>query len=362
MTAALVLHRGVIRGTTARIELSLDGAGDQAQLIAVAHGTDGAVELPISAAPGRDASSEDRLTTAVALDALPVPLRSLTLVLRDHGGDVEAIAEPDFELSALLPKTDGEFAKAFTWEGQRIRDRETLRFAAAQVVRHADFRASRIAAAASIVAYRSLDLGDEEWLQESLRFIDAAIGRIDELEDTGSVAKPSTVRTDRTHLSISLCTIRWHLALHLGQFDEVMRSLEQGYAFLEPVEEAWSVGYNGSKIVLLYGFMLWKTGDVEQARRVWDFAFVLYQRVAASASNENPTLFNDHRTSHRVAFLAMIGIRNMLGDPAPKNAVIDAKTVGDEVYRVKDRAALGRLRDRMDEMVVWAESRARRSS
>jgi hypothetical protein len=159
------------------------------------------------------------------------------------------------------------------------------------------------------------------------------------------------VRTDRDHMAVSLATIRWHLSLSLGDFAGVLASLDGGYLALRSGANTWSIGYNGSKLLLLYGFLLWKAGDHAKAAEVFDEAFFLFKRVAEAPSNDNATLFNDHRVSHRIAFLGMIAKLNMAEKPTPRGTVLDMKTVGEEVFRVRNARALKHLREKLAAMV-----------
>jgi tetratricopeptide (TPR) repeat protein len=343
----VIVRDGVVRGQSVRIELDGPAAGERLVLRGVGDESVSEVEVEPTTRPS-GADGEEQHLLEVPLLRLPAPLRRVEVI---QGATPIPLPDP-FALGRLLPKDEKEFVATFTWEGQRINDPETQRFAAAQVVRHSGFGASRVAAAAAIVAYRSLDLGSRPMCEEALEFIDQAIARLPEFGDAPAGPHAAAhVRTDRGHMSVSLCTIRWHLCLDLGLFDEVMVSLQRCLEFLEPIEDAWSVGYNGSKALLLYGFMLWKQGDLVRAAEVFDFAFLLYKRVAASATNDNPTLFNDHRVPHRVAFLGMVAKRNMTGDKTPRDMVVDATLVAAETFRVRDRRAIARLRERLEEMV-----------
>ncbi len=337
---------GVIRGDRVVLEFAAHVPADD-QLLLRAVGPSDIRETAVETVGGPDG----RRRADVGLEQLPSPLRAIKLFRRGEAGEASLSTGRDYHLLRLLPLDEGEYVSTFTWESQRIKDPETLRFAAQQVVRHSNFPASRIAAAASIVAYRSIDFDDKDGCHLSLRFIDDAIGRIDELEDTADATEPANVRTDRTHLAVSLYTVRWHLCLYLGDFDEVMRSLEAGYEIVLPVTDAWSIGYNGSKLTLLYGFMLWKSGHIDRAIEVFDFAFILFQRVAASAHNDNSTLFNDHRAAHRAAFVSMLAKEAIRGIGDTRAAALQVEAIGEEVFRVRERDARTLLHRRLTEMV-----------
>lgn len=346
------LLSGVIRGGLARIEMMGRVPAEGDRTVARLSTQAGPVEIaaPFLATSQDEGQSVYRLE--VPLEERHMPIAAIEIVLRSAAGE-EEVAAPGagYELLRLFPKTERDFAANFTWESQRIQDAETLRFAAVQVVRYSAFGASHVAAAAAIIAYRSLDTMDPDQCREALTFVDASIERMPELGTTRHV------RTDRGHMTVSLHTIRWHLCLALDQFDEVMVSLDAGYQALMPIEDAWSVGYNGSKLLLLYGFLLWQQGNLEKATEVFDFAFHLFKRVAASSTNDNATLFNDHRVSHRIAFLGMVGKLQMSKKPTPGATVVDLKTVSDEVFRVRNRRALARMREKLEAMVLQLSTR-----
>ena len=338
------LHHGVIRGKQARIEFTGPISAEVQFVVARVASPSGDAEVVLPLPAAEVVEGQAKFILELPLSRCPMPISRIDILLRSPGGDEELKAGEGYALDRLFPASEREFAANFTWEGQRIRDPETLRFAAAQVVQHSGFGASHVGAAAAIVAYRSLDSGDIDHCREALAFVDASIARLPELGSTRHV------RTDRDHMTISLYVIRWHLCLSLGRPDEVMASLEAGYQALRPIEDAWSVGYNGSKLLLLYGFLLWQQGRLDKAGEVFDFAFHLFKRVSANSSNDNATLFNDHRVSHRIAFLGMVAKLQMAKKPTPGGTLVDQKTVADETFRVRDRRALARLREQLDAM------------
>lgn len=349
----LAFH-GAIRGAAISIEIAGPPLMPEQTLVLVDRKPGGACEAPARIRRIERIEPDGPVQAChyfveTALEELAPPLHGIALVVRSPTGEIPVEHGQGYALASLFPTSEHDFASRFTWERQRIADAETLVFACRQVISHSDFSAPRKIAAASIIAYRALEQSDLAQCAVAVDLVDDAIARLPEL-------RPSRhIRNDRAHLAVSLNIIRWHLCLMLGRFDAVATTLEAGFALLPPIENAASISYNGAKTLLFWGLVLWRRGDHERALEVFDFSLTLYRRAALHATTDNPTMFNDQRLAHRVAYLSAYAKRAIKGESSARDLEITPKLVGEEILRVRNGRAQTRLKARLDEMFAALE-------
>lgn len=340
--------RGEVRGQHVEIGLIGDRAPYDLALVVMAtgngEGKEWLFDLGGLVNPTAEGGTES-YTIRIALSDLPRPVFSLQAGFRKDGQTEPAQPDgKDWHLGFLAPRDDREFTDRYTWEGQRIRDGETLRFSLHQTLEHISLSAGYFVSAAVMFAYRAVEADATEQVRTAIHFLKAAIPLTTGLESTRHV------RTDRDHLLVSTNTALWHASLFLEEYDNIYEALVNIHQAVRNVSDPWSIGYNGAKGLLLYSFLLLTGGHFARAQEVNDDIFALFQRAAASSRNDNPTLFNDFRVVHRAAFLGMVANRAMKGLSTPNDMALTSDLVSAEVFRIRSRKIVNKLTKNLKNM------------
>lgn len=309
--------------------------------------------------PGRTVAKIDKIwPTAFAFDDPKQP-RTGRIVLEEAAGldtyIAVKISAPDaavdygegWSLKRLYPDTPEDFEKAWFKDRNRLKDRETLYFAARQINRDYQLDEAHRCVTAVIEGYSAIELGDPAACAAATAVVQAQLVRAADLPPT------RLVRTDGPHQVGSLHCVLWHLLLHQGRDADFVEALDAYVDHLRTRESALGrTLLNSAMVILLRSYVHGVAGEVEQARTMADFCLRHY---AASLSRIEPKSLwlREVRHPHNAVVLALENVERLEAGKPPYTPAEIMRMVN----RVEGEGAKAVLIDRFERFCAAQQGR-----
>lgn len=231
-------------------------------------------------------------------------------------------------MGITFPLDDNEFEKAFSRRASRWQDARSIYLVARQICRHFPGSPAFRCAAGVVLCYKAAEIGDARMADEALAI---ARGLLPVADGCPRHWHP---RRNGEQLAVSLLMAMWHV--HLGMNDAVaLRAALDGLVARHGTITHYLTPSNAMcRSFLLYGLLLLRTGETDQARSLFRLTIKAYQRGVADIDNVRRISFiKDLEASHRAAILAAEAMRSKFGA-----AGIDGDAVLQECLRVSGSA------------------------
>jgi hypothetical protein len=252
---------------------------------------------------------------------------------------VELVAERRVSdmLACVFPATDQEFERIFIGRNLRWDDARSNYFVARQLCLHFPGSAHFRCAAAPVLCYKAAETDDPADTAEALEIAHAL------LPVAESCRRNWHPRKNGEHLYFALLTAIWHLHIARRDVGALLATLETIEAGMGRVTNYLTPSFNLCKSLLLYGYVLYRRGNLEKSGAMFRLVVETFKRGAADVDIRRVTLLVELAASHRAAVLAAAALRN-LGGEGP--ADIDGDAILAECLRVGGKA-VARLTTRL---------------
>lgn len=298
--------------------------------------------------------STDHLTTPVQLRAYTLAGQRLPVPLTDDGGSwsfsLSQLSLPITHLvledsagselvrvDELMPRSDEEYEVGFRSAKRRPDSAYINFFIARQMVLHFPGTPSYRIAAAVVVLYKAVEIGDPEYLD----WAEEALQIAEQLMPLAPVAR--STRKNREHLRVSLWCAEWHLRLLQGDFPGFLdRMLKiKNYMETDSLKSYFNVAYpaNASLLLLcLYFSAIKKRG---QAQEVSGLTFELFKKSVRDADT-TMAHFKELGKIHEATYeCLMLSKRNK---PVSKTKIIEVLQRWARIDHVEHKASFQKIR------------------
>ncbi|WP_159997288.1 hypothetical protein [Roseomonas sp. 18066] len=288
-------------------------------------------------------AGDGSLHLALPIEQVPQAFTKLSVLVPSGEKYRKIPSEPgSFFLKNLYAETAEEFASHFYRNRHRVKDKETLAFAAEQILRHYTLDPAHRAVCLVIFCYRAIDFASRPMAERALRYAETIEAELPKLPVDGNV------RSDRHHLTMSVNLALWHLHLFMEDGTALLRRLQSGYKYMTSVEEPWAVmAFNSCRTCLLLGYFLERMGDPGKARGLFRKNLDFYKKAMQRAERFS-THFLEMVQAHHAVYLSLLSVEKIRDGEGQ----IDLDTLFDAVSRTKDgevgdsmKQKLGRLLD-----------------
>jgi hypothetical protein len=165
---------------------------------------------------------------------------------------VEVERSPEYELDSLFFETDAEFERSQVGKRRRARprDKETDCFFSRQMAEAFSGSVEARLLMAISFCYRAVELGSNVEMAHAVELLDCYRDDLNLLSDS------TRFRRDRTHLSISMLTAKWHAELALGRYEQFRFTLEEILKMLPLVVASpavFAICYNAVRSLSILG-------------------------------------------------------------------------------------------------------------
>ncbi|MHA6768416.1 hypothetical protein [Sphingobium ummariense] len=216
-------------------------------------------------------------------------------------------------LGNIFPLNDEIFERTFIRSVQRYGGQENQYFTAKQISMFFAGKRAYRASAAVVMAYKSVEMNDEELQMEAWNEIEEHIARIEECEISWHP------RLNREHLLVSLLCAKWHIALSLGREEDFRDLLHMSAKLINGLSNYFTLAYNLSISLLMQGLVMRRDGNDEAVAQIQRASFELFQAAVRDAQATR-TLFKELEVSHTNAIFLM----DVLATPEPTDVNYDA--------------------------------------
>lgn len=228
-------------------------------------------------------------------------------------------------LGCIFPVTDAEFRRVFVGRGLRWSDPRSNHVVARQLSLHFPGSAHYRCAAAPVLCYKAVELDDPQDAADALEIASALV------PVAATCRRNWHPRKNGEHLVVSLLTAIWHVHIARGDIAALVDTLEQMRAGMDRISNYLSPSFNLCKSLLLYGYVLFRQGDRQRSKAMFQLVVEMFKRGVADIDVRRVTLLNELGASHQAAVLAAKSLHALNADDAP---TLDDDAILAEALRV----------------------------
>lgn len=347
---------GRVRGGDVQVEIS-GPIGELPSLILRFETEKGRFDLPVNlAAPPaalrvaieNDADGKaSKLSLALPAAQLAQPFTKLSVLVPEVGKYRKLPVEPgSFFLKSLYAESAEEFASHFYRNRHRVKDKETLAFAAEQILRHYRLDPAHRAVCLVIFCYRAIDFASRPMAERALGYAAEIEAELPKLPVDGNV------RSDRHHLTMSVNLALWHLHIFMEDGAALLGRLRAGYQYMVSVEQPWAVmAFNSCRTCLLLGYFVERMGDPAKARGLFRRNLEFYKKAMQTAERFS-THFLEMAQAHHAVYLSLLSVEKI----RDREGQIDLDTLFDAISRTKEGEAGASMKQKLGRLLEAART------